>query len=313
MLSTRSNRTTITTLELTQTQKNCETLSTTINDAFDTNSLLISKFTKVIPSRVIDISQQRHINHLNLADSSFNIASKVPVPLGADVAEDILLENKFKDNGLHLMDFLLGWVVSGPVVTSDANCITTHPVSFSEADTDQLLSSCLALACFPEQKHMTAEEHTCEEHYKADTQRNTERRFVVEMPFMEESQKLGYSKANAMKRFLCLEQTLHRHESLLKKYSAFIPEFLDLGHLEKVESLELDVFPNYCLPNHCVLENERATTKLRVVVDASTESATAVPLNECLLIGPKVQEDLSDIFLKFRFSKVVISADIVKI
>ena len=65
------------------------------------------------------------------------------------------------------------------------------------------------------------------------------------MPFKEESQKLGYSKANAMKRFLRLEQTLHRDESLLKKHPAFIQEFLDLGHPEKVESLELDVFPNY--------------------------------------------------------------------
>ena len=104
---------------------------------------------------------------------------------------------------------------------------------------------------------MTVAERKCEEHYKATTQRNTEARFVVQMPFKEESQKLSYSKANAMKRFLRFEQTLHRNEYLLKKYSAFIQELLDLGNLEKIESLELDVFPSHYLPHHFVLKEGR--------------------------------------------------------
>ena len=312
MLSTRNNQATITTLGSAQTQKTCGILSTTINDTVDVNLHLISKITNVIPSREIDISQMRHINHLNLADSSFNIPSKVDVLLGADVVEEILLENKIKDNGLYLRDSILGWVVSGPVATSDAHCITTHLAISSEADTDQLLSKFWELESFPEQKHLTVEERKCEEHYKATTQRNIEGRFVVQMPFKEESQKLGYSKANAMKRFLRLEQTLHRDESLLKKYSAFIQEFLDLGHLEKVEILELDVFPNYYLPHHCVLKEDSSTTKLRVVFDASSKTTTGVSLNECLLVGPKVQEDLFDILLRFRFFKVGMSADIAK-
>ena len=159
---------------------------------------------------------------------------------------------------------------------------------------------------------MTVEERKCEEQYKATTQRNTEGRFVVQLPFKEESQNLGYSKANAMKRFLRLEQTLHRDDSLLKKFSAFIQEYLDLGHLEKVESLELDVFPNYYLPHHCVLKEDSPTTNLRVVFDASSKTTTGVSLNECLLVGPKVQEDLSNILLRFRFFKVAMSADIAK-
>ena len=128
-----------------------------------------------------------------------------------------------------------------------ANCITAHLVISSEADTDQLLSKFWELESFPEQKHLTAEERKCEEHYKATTQRNTEGRFVAQMPITEESERLGYSKANTMRRFLRLEQTLHRDESLLKKYAALFQKFLELGHLEKEESLELDVFPNFVL------------------------------------------------------------------
>ena len=135
---------------------------------------------------------------------------------------------------------------------------------------------------------------------------------MFQLPIKGESHRLGYSKANAMKRFLCLEQTLHRDESLLKKYAAFIQEFLDLGYLEKVESLELDVFPNHYLPHHCVLKGDSSTRKLHVVFGASSKTTTGVPLNECLLVSPKVQEDFFDILLRFRFFKIANSADIAK-
>ena len=92
----------------------------------------------------------KHINHLNLADSSFTTPTKVDVLLGADVVEEILLENKIKDNGLYLRDFILGWVVSGPVATSDAHCITTYLAISSEADTDQLLSKFREIESFIE-------------------------------------------------------------------------------------------------------------------------------------------------------------------
>ena len=116
-----------------------------------------------------------------------------------------------------------------------------------------------------------------------------------------------------MKQFLCLEQILHRDESLLKKYSAFIQEFLDVGHFEKVESL--DVFLIYYLPQLCVLKEYCSTTKVPVVFDASSETTTGVSLNECLFLEPKIQEHINillDILLSFRFFKVAMSADLAK-
>ena len=56
--------------------------------------------------------------------------------------------------------------------------------------------------------------------------------------------------------------------------------------------------------HHCVLKENKSTTKLRVVFDASSKTNTGVSLNECLLFGPKVQEDLFDILLRFRFFEV---------
>lgn len=54
------------------------------------------------------------------------------------------------------------------------------------------------------------------------------------------------------------------------------------------------------------------TTKLRVVFDASAKTNTGESLNDQLLIGPKIQEDISNILIQFRFHKYALTADVEK-
>ena len=44
------------------------------------------------------------------------------------------------------------------------------------------------------------------------------------------------------------------------------------------------------MPHHCVLKDASTTTKLRVVFDASAKTTTGLSLNDCLMVGPKLQE-----------------------
>lgn len=66
---------------------------------------------------------------------------------------------------------------------------------------------------------------------------------------------------------------------------------------------------NY-LPHHGVLKPDRTTTKLRVVFDASVLGTNGLSLNQTLLTGPKLQQDLTAILLKFRTGVVSITADV---
>jgi hypothetical protein len=49
-----------------------------------------------------------------------------------------------------------------------------------------------------------------------------------------------------------------------------------------------------------VIKESSDTIKLRVVFDGSASNTTEVSLNDPLHTGPKLQEDLFDILLRFR-------------
>ena len=65
------------------------------------------------------------------------------------------------------------------------------------------------------------------------------------------------------------------------------------------------------LPHHAVIRKDRATTKLRVVYDASAKT-NGVSLNDCLHAGPKFNQKIVHILLRFRLFRVAITADIEK-
>ena len=68
----------------------------------------------------------------------------------------------------------------------------------------------------------------------------------------------------------------------------------------------------YYLPHHCVHKTESTTTKLKVVFDASARTTSGHSLKDCLLAGPKLQDDHFNILVLFRFFEIAISADFSK-
>lgn len=68
----------------------------------------------------------------------------------------------------------------------------------------------------------------------------------------------------------------------------------------------------YYLPHHGVVKDLSTFTKLRVVFDGSAPSTAGVSLNDTLYTGPKLQEDLFDILLRFRSHQYVLTGDVEK-
>ena len=213
-----------------KTQKTLGLIAMKLNDVVETNIHVIPKITNEIPTKPIDVSQLRHFNYLQLAYPTFNVPGKIDILLGADVLEEVMLDNRIKDNGVVIRESLFGWIVSGPVQKSESgNSFTIL------ANTSLIASS----SCTEDKKHLSNEEKECEIHYDQTTKRRDDSRFVVELPFNEKIEKLGLSKAAAKKRFLNVEKKLLSNKNIHEEYSNFVREFFDLGHSEKVPVKEL--------------------------------------------------------------------------
>ena len=111
-------------------------LPVTFNNTIEVNLHLIPKISNTIPDKGIHVSTVRHVNNLNKADPTFSVPNKVDLLLGADVIEDILLDNKLKDNGLCNWDSVFDWFVSGPVYSSGSNNVVSHMNSTPNCDSD---------------------------------------------------------------------------------------------------------------------------------------------------------------------------------
>ena len=102
---------------------------------------------------------------------------------------------------------------------------------------------------------------------------------------------------------------------MLADYDTIIKTQEEKGIIVKVSSNNA-ISPEskiHYVPHQAVLRKVAATTKVRIVYDASAKShKSAVALNNCLEAGPWLNPLLFDILLRFRKRRVAIVADIEK-
>ncbi|XP_033218228.1 uncharacterized protein LOC117173695 [Belonocnema kinseyi] len=70
--------------------------------------------------------------------------------------------------------------------------------------------------------------------------------------------------------------------------------------------------PGFYLPHHAVIRADDITTKIRFVFNGSTKTSTGVSLNDSLMVGPKIQDDLFILLTRFRSHRFALTADIEK-
>ncbi|XP_076301683.1 uncharacterized protein LOC143219699 [Lasioglossum baleicum] len=92
-----------------------------------------------------------------------------------------------------------------------------------------------------------------------------------------------------------------------KNYVRLIFENIQVAIPQDVMSTD-----GYYLPHHPVFKQSSLTTKLRVVFDASAATSNGLFLNDVLLVGPTIQDDLFSLIIRFRLHNYVLTADIEK-
>ena len=102
-----------------------------------------------------------------------------------------------------------------------------------------------------------------------------------------------------MRRLNGLLKRLRYDTEVLQEYDKVIRGQVQQGIVEVMPSEEPDVDGVHYLPHHAVIRKDKATTRLRIVFDASAK-ANGVSLNDCLFAGPKFDQKILAILLRFR-------------
>ncbi|XP_062533335.1 uncharacterized protein LOC134202323 [Armigeres subalbatus] len=162
-------------------------------------------------------------------------------------------------------------------------------------------------------RNYSVEEQECETNYVSGVSRTVEGRYIVRLPrHVDFDHMLGESKSAAIRRLHCLENRLSREPHLMEEYHSFMSEYLSLGHMRLVSANETEPAQVNYLPHHAVMKEASTTTKVRVVFDGSAKTSTGYSLNDGLLVGPIVQDELLTLVLRFRKYPVALVADIAK-
>ncbi|XP_053691668.1 uncharacterized protein LOC128740167 [Sabethes cyaneus] len=274
---------------------------------------VLSKLTIPLPCEDVPISNWQIPEDITLAYPEFHKRANIDMIIGAEYYLDLLLDGKIKlcDDGPTLQNTVFGWIVSGRILDT-MSAVQTRAMSLcTTTKLQHQLTHFWELEVCHTKGTRTVEESMCEEFFQQTTTRDESGRFRVTLPKKEYAiQKLGKSKITALRRFLSLERRFTSNLELKALYCSFIKEYKYMGHMRVVNDDTTDSV--YYLPHHAVLKPDSTTTKLRVVFDASCRSSSGVSLNDCLLVGPVVQDELMSIIIRFRMHRIALVADIAK-
>ncbi|XP_062710030.1 uncharacterized protein LOC134288640 [Aedes albopictus] len=275
--------------------------------------LVVPHVTGCLPARKIDIDQWQIPSELLLADPRFSVPAKVDMLIGAELFFELLLMDRLKLNDCQAMLWKtkLGWIVSGAFPSIQRTVLAASHIAYLESPESNLEG---LVQRFWDQEEVggtavsSTEDQQYLEHF-TKTHRREEGHFVVRLPFRDNVNQLGESRAIAERRFYQLKKKLNLNPDLKLQYSAFINEYISLGHCVKVKD---NGSTGFFLPHHAILKPSSSSTKLRVVFDASARSDTNVSLNDVLMNGPTIQDTLAAIVLRSRKYKFLFSADVIK-
>lgn len=259
-----------------------------------------------------------HLRDLKLADPNPSGSSPIHVLIGADLYGSLLLKDLRQGPlGTPTAQLtVLGWILSGPTgetrFASDQkpsrvlNCVSC-------ADTNTLLQKFWEDENLPTEPSLTEEDERCESHFVNSHQRDSHGRYVVRLPFKHGSPgPIGDTLQRASSFYSKMEKRLLTNPEIATKYHAFLQEYESMNHMEQITNSEPPNSSSVYIPHHFVLRESSSTTKLRVVFNASSKSNNGTSLNDHLMVGPKLQQDISAIILRWRQFCYVYTADIEK-
>ncbi|KAF2883762.1 hypothetical protein ILUMI_22407 [Ignelater luminosus] len=280
---------------------------------------IMPEITNNLPTSYFDKNEISLPKNVNLSNPEFNIPDKISILLGADVLGEILEPGSLiiPNSRAKLLNTKFGYVVIENVnqdLHKSANLATALIVSSNEVKLTKLINKFWEVERVPEIfSKRSSKQQLCEETFR-NSVKNIDNRFQVDLPLKQNLSDvcLGNSSKAASIRFFNLEKRFKRDPKLFLQYKEFIDEYVTSGNAKMIDLKEyegkMDTTP-YFLAHHPVIRNDKRTTQIRVVFDGGLKSSKNISLNDVILNGPVVQNELFDILILFRSYKYILIND----
>ena len=276
----------------------------------------------VVPHICDPISSETAVNcvkmhgHLSLADVTSDEAMEIDLLIGSDFYwEFVTGETVRGSEGPVAIKTTLGWVLSGPTgvaeprksVVSLVNAHTLRVEGITNNELDETLRAFWELESLGIER---VPNDPASDHFSSTLQRRGER-YEVSLPWREQHDNLPDNYNLSRRRLHCLLKRLQQNPEVLREYNSIICDQRERGIVEEVGDSEVTSNVIHYLPHHAAIRHDKETTKVRVVYDASARSS-GPSLNDCLYTGPKFNQRILEILLRFRSYPIAFTADIEK-
>lgn len=306
----------ITGLGRTETGRSCSMAKISLQSKINlsmvvhTEAVIMKSLTSTLPPCKLPSLNLKVFKNLSLADSSFDTPEKIDLILGADIYPEIILEGILKlENGIIAQNTIFGWIITGPTVKKNTSIVSM----FNSLELDCMLRKFWEIEEGSSDIPMCNDDQTCEQFFKDTHTRKNAGQYCVRLPFKNpHGPNLGVSRKIAEKRLINLETRFSKNPKLKSDYISCFEEYITLGHMNKVPSELATQTPNYFIPHHAVVKEVCGVSKFRIVFDASCKTSNGVSLNDEMFTGPRLQEDLIAVLLRWSVTKFVLCTDIVK-
>ncbi|EYC37237.1 hypothetical protein Y032_0813g2483 [Ancylostoma ceylanicum] len=254
---------------------------------------------------------------IRIAETGGLEAETPSILLGCDQLWSLVEGSKYiLPSGMHLISTKFGFMLSGkikrPQTNGPPNVMFTSEQELEQWDNYwKMDSSGIEEFHGPEREEKEQVNERVLRRFN-DTIRKKKDGYYVRLPWKEQHEPLPDNKSIALARLHGIYNRYKDNPKVLDDYDKVFKDQLQKGILEEVSDQEdTDTIKHY-LPHKPVFTPSKATTKMRIVFDASAHLAGKPSLNDVLYKGPLILPKLQGMMLRFRTGKIAIVSDVEK-
>jgi len=260
------------------------------------------------------VEHYEHLKNLELADSGSGVL-EIDILVGTDHYWEIITGETIRSQiGPTAVNSKLGWILSGPTSKSPNHSAVNnvHTMKVNLHNQTDCLDEIVKRFWDLETLGIKETETDVIDEIVQKITLNEEGRYEVSLPFKETSPIIPDNFKTSKQRLMSLLRNLKKNPEKLQSYDKIMKEQFAQGIIEPANEPAAPGQVHY-LPHHGVVRDDKNTTKLRIVYDASSSSSPKTPsLNDCLYKGPQLNPLLYEVLMLFRTFPVALTSDIEK-